>query len=148
MFILFFSFSLFILINLIFSIFWNQNTSSSNNIKVNNNFTEYLYENTSERDDIYFSSKLLHSFSLTTNLIEKNIEVRNSPLTEKYYVIMKSTEYPAKKTNLEKFYDMLSALLNIERKKDSSEKQIDFKNENYILDKEFDQVLIYINKNY
>jgi hypothetical protein len=147
-FMLFFSVSLFAMLNLIFSFFWNQNTNYSQNIKVSNDFTDYLYKNTSKKDAVLFSSKLPHSFSLTTNLIERNIGVRNIPLEEKYYIVMERKDCQTKRTSLDKFYDMLSKWLKISRSKQLPEKQTPIEYPDFVLDKKFDSILIYKNTKY
>lgn len=141
--------SFFVAINMLFSLFWCQDTNSRNNFKIDSNFAQYLLDNTKEGDTIMFDSKTLHSFGLTTPLLKRITGV--GPLrTGKYLVFLNDNQAKSSATesNLNKFFDVLSKTLGIPRTHNNNPKDSAPDNNDLALEKTFGLVSIYRNKNY
>jgi hypothetical protein len=139
-----FGFFVFISINLVYSLFWNQLTNQRyNHDLMKDELSAYLMENTTKKDSIAYKSKTLHSLSLNTDLLNRHTGHRKY---SKYYLIIDDAYYNFKENN-NSFFNIASKLLNIERKqKIRSKRQIDMSR--YELEKEFGLIKIYRNLDY
>ncbi len=136
--------ALFIGLNIVYSVFWNQHVNKRDNIRLNPDFATYIIDHTDKNDHIFYASKTLQAYSLNTGLIER--AYAESPESAKYAAMTADTENATAsgKTGLDTFYDIMAKVL--QKQRTSQQERISEPiPSGYILEKEFGSVRIYKN---
>jgi len=138
--------TIFIIVNITYSILMNSYANNQDNLSIKNDFAYYILKNTTNEDVVSYESKLLYSYSLNTELIEKKYTA-NDMESAKYIVDYKNDSPRLKNvTGLDIFFDKLSSILGKERVQNKKYTKR-FLPENFVLEKELGDIKIYRNTN-
>lgn len=135
----------FVLLNMVYSLFWNQQMNNSNKYNITNDFTSYLLSILEPEQLLASGSKTITSYMLNTELIHFGLTNENSVAA--YYIVLynPSVETSVSDSNLNSFFDRFTALLNLERQATKCSAPIPPIPDGYELLKTFGDVYLYRN---